>query len=106
MKAGAPSAHTMTAATASGMTSLHPREIRRYTTQAKTASMTAVRGYPYFKMSRFISRLNDLRHAIGGVENGRPGQIRAEHQLELAGRSRQPVLLVPDRSLLLKINID
>src|SRR5664279_968098 len=64
-------------------------------------------GYPYFKISRFISlRLDDLRHAVGAIENCRPGQICAEHQLEVAGGSREPVLLVPSWNLLLEIDVD
>src|SRR6476660_977678 len=76
-------------------------------THAKIASITAVMGYPYFKMIRFISlRLHDLRHAVGAIEDCRAGQIRAEHQLEVAGRGRQPVLFLPARSIVLQMDVD
>src|SRR5664280_1316435 len=76
-------------------------------THAKITRMTAVIGYAYFKMKRFMSlRPHDRRHAVGAIEDRRAGQIRAEHQLELPGRRWQPVLLMPGRSLMLEINID
>src|SRR5664280_2077159 len=76
-------------------------------THAKITRMTAVIGYAYFKMKRFMSlRPHDRRHAVGAIEDRRAGQIRAEHQLELPGRRWQPVLLMPGRSLMLEIKIE
>src|SRR6478609_1828767 len=76
-------------------------------THANITRMAAVMEEAYFKKRRFISlRPHHRWHAIGAIEDGRAGQIGAEHQLELPGRGWQPVLLVPGRGLLLEIDID
>src|SRR6478609_8946172 len=76
-------------------------------THTKITTMTAVMGYAYFKMRRFISLCpHDRRHAVGAIEDRCPGQISAEHQLELPGRRWQPILLAPGRSVVLEINVD
>src|SRR6478752_9060137 len=57
--------------------------------------MTAVIGYPYSRMGRFMRLcLDNLGRAISAVQNRRAGRVGAEHQLEPGGRSRQPVLLL------------
>src|SRR5690348_15916877 len=68
--------------------------------------MTNVMGYLYFKINLFISlHFNDWRHVVLTVEDSTAGQIRAEHQLEVACRCRQPVGLASWGSRTLNINV-
>src|SRR6266567_4282423 len=69
--------------------------------------MANVMGYLYFRINLFMSwHFHDWRHVVLAVEDSTAGQIRAEHQLEVACRCRQPVGLVPGGSRALQINID
>ena len=69
--------------------------------------MANVTGYLYFRINRFISvHFHDGRHVVLAVENCWAGQIRAQHQLEVACRCRQPVGLVPGGSRALYSNVD
>ena len=66
--------------------------------------MANVMGYLYFRINLFISwHFHDWRHVVLAVEDSTAGQIRAEHQLEVACRCRQPVGLVPCGSRALHI---
>ncbi len=61
--------------------------------------MANVMGYLYFRINLFISvHFHDWRHVVLAVEDSTAGQIRAQHQLEVACRCRQPVGLVPGGS--------
>src|SRR5216684_833394 len=61
--------------------------------------MANVMGYLYFRINLFISwHFHDWRHVVLAVQDRTAGQIRAQHQLEVACRCRQPVGLVPGGS--------
>src|SRR5260370_3067200 len=69
--------------------------------------MANVMGYLYFRINLFISwHFHDWRNVVLAVQDRTAGQIRAEHQLEVACRCRQPVGLVPSGSRALQINVD
>src|SRR5512142_1747315 len=69
--------------------------------------MANVMGYLYFRINLFISmHLHDWRHVVLAVEDSTTRQIRAEHQLEVACRGRQPVGLVTCGSRALYSNVD
>ncbi len=69
--------------------------------------MANVMGYLYFRINRFISmHFHDWRHVVLAIEDSATGQIRTEHQLEVACRCRQPVGLVHCGSRALNINVD
>ncbi len=69
--------------------------------------MANVMGYLYFRINLFISwHFHDWRHVVLAVQDRTAGQIRAQHQLEVACRCRQPVGLVPGGSRALQINVD
>ena len=66
--------------------------------------MANVMGYLYFRINLFMSlHFHDWRHVVLAVEDRTAGQIRAQHQLEVACRCRQPVGLVPGGSRALNI---
>src|ERR1700687_2993553 len=69
--------------------------------------MANVMGYLYFRINLFISwHFHDWRHVVLAVEDSTAGQIRAQHQLEVACRCWQPVGLVPSGSRALQIHVD
>src|SRR5215471_6696659 len=69
--------------------------------------MANVMGYLYFRINLFISvHFHDWRDVVLAVEDSTARQIRAEHQLEVACRCRQPVGLVPCGSRALYSNVD
>src|SRR5579863_4573837 len=106
MNTHVPSPQTRTATTTNAMSPLPPEKILK-TTQARTARMANVMGYLYFRINLFISwHFHDGRHMVLAVQDSTARQIRAQHQLEVACRCRQPVGLVPGWSRALHINVD
>ena len=71
--------------------------------------MANVIGYLYFRINLFILLLlhfHDWRHVIRPIQDRTTGQIRTQHQLEIACWCRQPVGLVPSWSRALQRNVD